>query len=208
MMFNDETLSSLRSKVCKNISDKRYKHTLGVEKMARYLGKIIIPDKVNELSVAALLHDIAKEHSYEEHLDLVSTLDYITKDDLETKPALHSYAAVNLIKKEYPEFATCDVLSAVANHTLGNPEMSVFDEIIFISDYAEEGRTYKSCVEVHSYLMANVSKENKYEDNLFALHNASYKAILSTIFSLSSRNEKINGRTFLTKEYFEGLISK
>ena len=96
-MFNDKALSALRFTVSKNISEKRYKHTLGVEKMARYLGEIILPDKVNELSVAALLHDIAKELSYEEHLDLVSTLDYITKDDLETKPALHSYAAINLI---------------------------------------------------------------------------------------------------------------
>lgn len=207
-MFNDKALSALRFTVSKNISEKRYKHTLGVEKMARYLGEIILPDKVNELSVAALLHDIAKELSYEEHLDLVSTLDYITKDDLETKPALHSYAAINLIKKDYPEFATYDVLSAVANHTLGNPGMSVFDEIIFISDYAEEGRTYKSCIEVNEYLVKNVTKGNGYEDNLFALHTASYKAILSTILSLSSRSEKINGRTFLTKEYFEGLISK
>ena len=207
-MFNDKALSALRFTVSKNISEKRYKHTLGVEKMARYLGEIILPDKVNELSVAALLHDIAKELSYEEHLDLVSTLDYITKDDLETKPALHSYAAINLIKKDYPEFATYDVLSAVANHTLGNPGMSVFDEIIFISDYAEEGRTYKSCIEVNEYLVKNVTTGNGYEDNLFALHTASYKAILSTILSLSSRSEKINGRTFLTKEYFEGLISK
>ena len=83
-MFNDKALSALRLTVSKNISEKRYKHTLGVEKMARYLGEIILPDKVNELSAAALLHDIAKEHSYEDHLDLVSTLDYITKDDLQT----------------------------------------------------------------------------------------------------------------------------
>ena len=208
MMFTNESLIVLRSSVRKSMSEKRYLHTLGVEKMARYLGGVILQDKVDELSAASLLHDIAKECSYEEHLNLVSTLDYITQEDIETKPALHSYAAVNLIKKEYPAYATPDILSAVANHTLGAPGMSVFDEIIFISDYAEEGRTYKTCIEVREYLLKNVSITKSHEDNLSALHNASHKALIATISSLSLRNEKINERTFLTKEYFERIISK
>jgi predicted HD superfamily hydrolase involved in NAD metabolism len=207
--FTNIQIDSLRLEVGKRLSPKRFIHTLGVAKTAALIGEKIMPEDVNELRAAALLHDISKEYSAAEHFDLIKRQKLSFTDEDEKIPALwHSITAPSVVSSDFPEFATKDIMSAVYNHTVGTPKMSVFDEIIFISDYAEEGRTYKSCIEVHEHLIKNVSKENKYEDNLSALHAASYKAILSTIFSLSSRSEKINGRTFLTKEYFEGLISK
>lgn len=209
MIFDNDSLSNLRLSVKERLSEKRYKHTLGVEKMARMLGEVILPDKVGELCAAALLHDIAKEMTYEEHLQLLSNSGIdCTEDDIATKPALHSLAAVPVINQDYPEYASEDILSAVKNHTLGAPGMSVFDEIIFISDYAEEGRTYYFCIEVNKELLGSVRKENSFENNVNALHNASLKAIKSTIASLSGRKEKINGRTLLTKKYLEDTICK
>ncbi len=209
MIFNNDSLSELRLSVKQRLSEKRYKHTLGVEKMARALGEVILPDKVGELCAAALLHDIAKEMTHEEHLELLADSGIaLTEDDLETRPALHSFAAVPLIKTDYPEYAIENILSAVKNHTLGAPGMSIFDEIIFISDYAEEGRTYYFCIEVNKELLNGVNKENTFEDNVDLLHKASLKAINSTIASLSSRNDKINKRTFLTKKYLDDLICK
>ena len=209
MIFDNDSLSNLRILVKERLSEKRYKHTLGVEKMARILGEIILPDKVEELCIAALLHDVAKEMTFEEHLKLLSEsgVDF-TEDDLATKPALHSLAAVPVIKNDYPDYASDDVLSAVKNHTLGAPGMSIFDEIIFISDYAEEGRTYYFCIEVNKELLGSVKKEKSFEDNVTELHKASLKAIKSTIASLSGRKEKINGKTLLTRKYFEDIICK
>ena len=55
----------------KNIQgEKRYKHTLGVEKEAYILGKMFLPDKCDKLALAGLLHDITKNMSLEEHLKL------------------------------------------------------------------------------------------------------------------------------------------
>jgi HD superfamily phosphohydrolase YqeK len=86
--------------------------------------------------------------------------------------------------------------------------MSVFDEIIFISDYAEEGRTYRTCIEVRNYLLDNVRKENSVSENIRSLHIASLKSIESTIESLTKRNEKINSRTLMTKSYLDKIIVK
>lgn len=207
MMFNNDDIIKISALVKERLSEKRFKHTLGVEKLAKHLGNIIMPDKVNELRVAALLHDIAKELTSEEHLDLLlaSNVKY-TDEDLSIKPALHSIAAVPLIIRDFPDFATQDVLSAVANHTLGFPEMSVFDEIIFISDYAEEGRTYRTCVEIRRYLLDNISSKKSIEENIRALHTASLKSIESTIESLTNRKEKINTKTIMTKKYLEKII--
>ena len=209
MIFESSDITRLRALVKERMSEKRYRHTLGVEKLAIYLGEAILPDKLNELAVAALLHDVAKELSFDDHVELLrdSNVSY-TEEDLTVKPALHAIAAVPLIQREFSEYATSDICSAVKNHTVGEPEMSLFDEIIFISDYAEEGRTYHTCIEVRDYLISNVKKGNSFEENVRHLHEASLKSINSTIESLTNRNERIKTKTLLTKRYIADKIRK
>ena len=207
MIFDNDAITELRMLIRDKMSERRYVHTLGVEKMAKYLGDIIIPKHTNELCVAALLHDITKELTYEEQVHLLEESEIsCTKEDLDTKPALHSISAVPFIKKYFRKYATADVLSAVFNHTLGDVNMSVFDEIIFISDYAEENRKYISCKEVREYLLININKSNSQEKNITILHKASLLAINSTIDSLTRKGESINSRTVLTKQYLESVI--
>ena len=209
MIFAEEKIDLLRNKVKLFLTEKRYVHTLGVEKMARHIGKVLMPENVVELAVAALLHDVAKELPFDEQVELLLKSDYpYDEEELSLKPALHSISAIPVIKRDFFEYSTDNVLSAVANHTLGNAKMSVFDEIIFISDYAEEGRTYRACVEVRNLLLENLKEDGSIEDNLLVLHTASLKAIDSTIESLTGRSEKIGTRTFLTKQYIESIISK
>ena len=209
MIFDKKSITNLRLSVKGRMSEGRYTHTLGVEELARHLGTILIPESVSELCVAALLHDIAKEIDFEEQIALLTSSKFEhTQEDIDTLPALHSISALPIIEKDFNEYATENVLSAVSNHTLGNSEMSIFDEIIFISDYAESGRTYSSCKEVREYLIQNVCLNNDYEDNVKALHTASLAAVNHTIDSLSKRGNKIHTKTFLTKKYLIDLISK
>ena len=208
MNFDNESIKELALQVKGRLSEKRYLHTLGVERLAKYLGNIRLPNNLDEISAAALLHDIAKEISFDEQIALLrdSEVDQ-TEEDLSVKPALHSIAAIPLINRDFKEFATDDILSSVANHTLGAPGMSVFDEIIFISDYAEEGRTYYSCIEIRDYLLSNIKADNSPSDNVAALHNAVLKSIIYTVDSLKKRGDIINSRTLKTKRYFEDKIS-
>jgi predicted HD superfamily hydrolase involved in NAD metabolism len=207
MTYDKNSIDELRHALKAMLSEKRYAHTLGVEDMARYLAEVIIPEKIDEICVAALLHDVAKELPYDEQVDLLSSSDLAyTDEDIESRSVIHSFAAVPVIKRTFPEFATEDVLSSVANHTLGDDNMSVFDEIIYISDYAEAGRTYQTCKEVRKYLLENVAPNKTQEENLNALHQASLCSVESTIDSLEKRGEKINSRTYLTREYLQRLL--
>ena len=87
MRFSSNDISLLRSRVKELMSDKRYLHTLGVENMARLLGEVLIPDRVDELAVAALLHDAAKEMTYEEQVALLKASDYpYDEAELQLKP--------------------------------------------------------------------------------------------------------------------------
>lgn len=209
MIFNNDMIEKLRSSIKNKLSQKRYIHTLGVEEMARFIGSIILPEKVDELCIAALLHDITKELTYDEQISLLKDSAFDCADeDFDTKPALHSISALPLIEKEYPEYVSADIMSAVSNHTLGRENMSIFDEIIFISDYSEAGRTYLSCIDVRNYLLKNLKVDKDSKDNIFHLHKASLMAIDSTIESLNRRGEKIHSRTYSTKKYIERLILK
>ena len=207
MIFDEASISRLRLAVQGMLSDKRYVHTLGVEDMARELGSVLLPDKTNELRVAALLHDIAKEIPYGEQIAMLKSSDLqYCEEDIRTKAVIHSLAAIPVIKTTFSEYATPDVLSAVANHTLGSENMSVFDEIIYISDYAEAGRTYHTCKAVRQYLLENISSSNTYEQNVLVLHTASLSSVESTINALNERGESINSKTFLTKEFLLRMI--
>ena len=156
MKLSSKELSTLREKVRLSLSEKRFLHTLGVEKAARKIAEFCLPDMKDELSVAALLHDIAKEYDTEALLRFIDEDGIILSDvDRLTAAALHSYAAPCVIKKYFPEYATKEILNACRNHTLGSADMSLFEEIIFIADYIEDGRSYDSCINVRDKLYSS-----------------------------------------------------
>ena len=56
--LTEEKLEELRQKVRGYLTEKRYAHTLAVEHEAACLGKLFMPDDINRLRAASLLHDI------------------------------------------------------------------------------------------------------------------------------------------------------
>ena len=65
-MPENESLERLRSAVAAFETEKRYRHTLGVETEAAALATVLLPEKTDELRAAALLHDLTKCRSDEE----------------------------------------------------------------------------------------------------------------------------------------------
>jgi predicted HD superfamily hydrolase involved in NAD metabolism len=181
------------------MSDKRFSHTLAVVRCAEALGELILPGRINELCVAAMLHDVAKEIPKGELLTMLEESGFdLTRDDRLCEGVLHSFAAPLVIEKDFAELASHDVLSATRNHTLGAPGMSVFDMIIFISDYAEDTRTYPSCKAVRSALFDNLERLNK-DERVARLRDACLMAVDYTIDALSRRGDRINPRIFDTR---------
>ena len=82
MIFECNAIDALRIEVRKYMSEKRYKHTLCVERMAEYIGEHCLPDKVAALKCAALLHDIAKELDADQLLKILGEKDLFKKDQM------------------------------------------------------------------------------------------------------------------------------
>ncbi len=201
MKFTDSQIEELRLEVGKRLSEKRFSHTLGVEKTAAFIGEKIMPESIDLLRVAALLHDVSKEYSEAEHFFVVEKHNLSLSDEDINTPALwHSITAPCVVNDEFPVFADRQVLSAVYNHTVGAPDMSVFDEVIFLSDYIEEGRKYKGCIDLRESFLYELSEAQTVDAAVVALHRAVLSSIDNTIDALSFRGQSCHGRTRATRE--------
>lgn len=195
-------IDALRDAVRGRMSEKRFSHTLGVEKLAAHLGELVCPERVFELRCASLLHDIAKELPEAETLRLLSGVRGITDEDMKSHSVFHAFVGPEVIKRDFPEYATPDILSAVFNHTTGAADMSLFDEIIFISDFAEEGRSYPACREIAKKLDERCRVAKNTDECIKAIHKTTYDTLLSVISTLERLEKPINSRTLLTRSAF------
>ncbi len=198
MNYTVRDVELLRERVGARLSEKRFKHTLGVEKAAFLLAKSCLPDDLHSLCAAALLHDIAKEYTDDEIISFIEADGIILGDDELSSPAvLHSFAAPFIIKRDFSEFCDEKILSACKNHTLGSPDMSIFDEIIFIADYIEDGRSYESCIKVREALYSSLTDDRI--QNIKELHKAVISSIDYTKSSLEISGKHINSKMLLTR---------
>jgi ribosome-associated protein len=117
----------------------------------------------------------------------------------------HSFTGGAVVKDEFPDYANDNVLSAIVNHTVGSPDMSVFDEIILLSDYIEEGRTYKNCIEVRENFFDEINNAHSYEDKILALHNATIDSLTRSINEFTLLGKPCHHKT---GETLDGIISK
>ncbi len=141
---NDKTqelLKKIDNDLKKELSEKRYKHSIGVMKKAEELAKIYKVD-TNKAKLVGLAHDIGKELSREEKIQYARE-NQIDIDDIEliNVGLLHGKIGADICKKRYG--FTYEMQEAIKYHTIGNENMTLFDKIIFIADKIEENRHYK-----------------------------------------------------------------
>ena len=201
-------LDLLKSEVMRRISHSRFIHTVGVVSAAQIIARELLPEKEKEITCAAYLHDIAKERPTDELISLARQYGYEpTDDDISSPQVLHAFAAPAVIKNDFPAFATDDILASVFKHTTGDSEMTLFDEIIFIADYIEDGRKYPTCIKVREMLYESLRQAKTNEEKEYALHVAVLTAINYTLEALKSSNRSVNHKTLAAKTHIEEKIA-
>lgn len=120
---------------------KRYYHSIGVYEMALKLVDLhklsLNPEKV---SLAAILHDYSKFSSFEDYQNIVEKYnldrEYLNNDIKVLHALLGKYIVMDELGIDDEE-----VLDAIETHTTGKEGMNSLQEIIFLSDLVELGRT-------------------------------------------------------------------
>lgn len=189
---------------CENgkMSKKRFFHTCEVEKMAARLGEIFAPEKINILRAAALLHDITKECSLQEQIELADRYGIkLTDMDICASKTLHAMTAAACIDDLYPEFALPEIKSCVRWHTTGHAKMSLTEKLIYLADYIDMSRKFDDCVMLREYFFCDGLMEMSKEEQLSHLDDTillSYDITLAALIekktpispdTISARNE-------------------
>ena len=122
-----------------SLSPHRFTHSLGVMETAVRLAKVYLAD-VPSCRLAGMLHDCAKGLGQSDMLKLIERQGISLYRGEESYPGLlHAPAGAALAKEQYG-VSDEEVLSAIRKHTLGAPQMSLIDDIIFVSDFIEPNR--------------------------------------------------------------------
>ena len=156
-----ETVHKDFLRLCDYMSEKRYRHTLGVRDAALRMGEILMPDATDTIEAAAMLHDIAKERPVKELTEAIRESGYTPDpEELSAESLLHAYAAPYYIRRDFPRYATEPILQAVYYHTVGRADMTLLEKIIFLADFIEDGRTYSACREVREWFYREFSSSS------------------------------------------------
>lgn len=201
-----DKFKSLADKISLRMSAARYAHTLGVFEMAEKLADFCLPECKLSVCAAALLHDLTKDLSFDQQIEILTKNNVGLPCSPEKCPqVLHSYTAPFVILQDFPEYSTPEILSAVEKHTVGASHMTEFDEIVFIADYTEKGRKYQQCISVREYILSSM-RNGETEHNRQILHKACIMAIDNTIANLKSRDTYIAPDVYLAKKALQAKI--
>ena len=141
----------------RNLSAKRYQHTLNVRKLALKLAKQYGADE-KKVEIAALLHDICKERPKSELLQMLRDNAIMTQNAAE-KPQSVWHAAAGMVYAatelgiEDPE-----ILDAIACHTSARPGMTPVDKVLYMADMCSEDRSYPEVEELRKLLKKDLDK--------------------------------------------------
>ena len=201
MIFSEEKIAELYQRVRREMSDFRFSHTAGVERAAIALGELYIPEQADELRVAALLHDITKELSTEEHIALMKRHGVaVSESDLRSPKILHEKTAELAVRERYAEYATDRICQALRFHTTGSADMTLFDALIYIADYIEDTRKFADCVRLREYFWSAEPQKMDSAQREAHLWKAVLLSLDMTVEDITSHGGYVSEETLLARE--------
>ncbi len=131
----------LVEKVKEILSSERLAHTLGVVQTARMLAEKYGADS-GKAVIAALLHDIARDHDRNTLLQMVRNFGIVIDEVSAAQPELlHQLVGAEIARRD---FGITDpaIINAIRIHTTGSVRMSLLDKIVYLADFIEPGRDF------------------------------------------------------------------
>ncbi|MBO1306517.1 bis(5'-nucleosyl)-tetraphosphatase (symmetrical) YqeK [Enterococcus sp. 669A] len=154
---------ALMQTVQMRMSERRFKHVLGVEETA-----IALADRygasTEKASIAALAHDYAKERSDEEFQLAIEQGDYPNKKELLKfgNAIWHGLVGADFVKRELG-IEDEEILQAIRLHTTGAADMTLLDKIIYVADYIEPGRNFPGVKDARTIALRDLDEAVAFE---------------------------------------------
>lgn len=155
------------------MSRSRFEHVLRVEETAIKLAQQFDADQ-EKASIAALLHDYAKEASHKRMRDVIIQ-ENMDLEMLDYGGSIwHGPIGAVWAEREIGVTDT-DILEAIAEHTVGAPEMNVISQIVFVADYIEPGRDHDAVHQARKKAKKSLKKAIQFILKETIIHLANHK---------------------------------
>jgi predicted HD superfamily hydrolase involved in NAD metabolism len=129
----------MKEKLKRKLPEKRFEHSIGVEYTAATMAFMYGVD-IEKAMTAGLLHDCAKYVPNEKKIKKCQKRGIaISQCERRNPELLHAKLSAVYAKEKYG-VKDKEVLSAIAYHTTGKPDMTTLEKIIYIADYIEPNR--------------------------------------------------------------------
>ncbi|MEE3467283.1 MAG: nicotinate (nicotinamide) nucleotide adenylyltransferase [Eubacterium sp.] len=177
---------------------KRYRHTMGVADTAEILGNLYNgadATLAERARLAGLLHDCAKYYTNEEQIALCDTYGIaLTQTERENPSLIHGKLGAYLAEQRYG-VSDEEIQNAIRFHTVGRPEMTTLEKIIYIADYIEPGRVIPEALHPLDDLRTRVMHD---------LDGTLVLVIENTIDYLKKTGRTIDEASMATLSYYKG----
>lgn len=151
----------LLAAVKKSLSQHRFEHVVRVEQAAVKLAQLN-DVSVEKASIAALCHDYAKERSAEEFKAVIKRAN-LDPDLLNWGNFIwHGVVGAQIVHDEL-QITDQEILNAIVRHTVGAPEMTKLDQIIYVADFVEDGRDFPDAKIARSLAYADLKAAVTFE---------------------------------------------
>ncbi len=178
---------------------KRVKHSFGVADTAEELGVLYSAgDETLPIRsrLAGLLHDCAKYYTDGEQIALCDQYGIELSQTERNNPSLiHGKLGAYLAQYRYG-VKDEEIINAIRVHTVGKPEMTTLEKIIYISDYIEPGRVIPKAKNPLDSLRKQVRHD---------LDGTLIRVIENTIAFLEQTGRVIDEASLATLNYYENL---
>lgn len=155
------TREAILAEIEQTMSATRMNHVLQVEETALQLAGKYGAD-LEKTSLAALIHDIAKQQPDTEMRDIIIS-ENLDLDLLQYGNAIwHAPVGAILARRQFG-IKDEDILAAIANHTIAAPEMSLVEQVLFVADYIEPGRDFEGVEKARELAAESLEKAIQYQ---------------------------------------------
>lgn len=140
-MCSNIDYTDLEQELKANLSEKRYRHCLGVAKTCLFLNEHYSQQlDASQLYISGLMHDMAREWSKEQLVDYALAHQLrLTGEEQESPVLLHApVGAALLSERGYSQ----EICTAVRYHSIGSIHMGRLGLLLYLADYLEPNRTH------------------------------------------------------------------
>lgn len=123
------------------LDEKRYYHSLCVADEAKRLASKYGAD-ADKMYLAGLLHDITKNESAQEQLQIFKEYGIILSDvEKRAEAVWHAYTGALFVENKLG-LTDEDIVSSIKYHSTGKADMTLSQKIIYIADLTSKDRSY------------------------------------------------------------------